>query len=120
MRRFAIAVCLFTPAGSAQAQVDKKAEKELTAGYHETVNMMMKKDVTGVLKMMTPDATMTERGKYMTRAHFEPMLKQQFSAMQHHRGRWPLGCCDTGEPFPVSLHQTVSLANSKDPVGRQI
>ncbi len=78
-----IAVSLaMTTAVPVLAQVDHKAEKELEAGYQKIVAMMKKKDVKGVMSMLTPDATMTEMGKTMTRAEFEPMLKQQFAGMQ--------------------------------------
>ena len=81
MRQFAVAACLLVVAGSAFAQVDKKAEKELLAGYNQIISAMKKKNTKAVMSKMTPDATMIEAGQTMTRAQFEPMLKQQLAIM---------------------------------------
>jgi ketosteroid isomerase-like protein len=81
MKRLALAVCLLALSGVAMAQVDKKAEKELQAGYGQIIAAMKKGDVKAVMNKMTPDATMVEAGQTMTRAQFEPLLKQQMAMM---------------------------------------
>jgi ketosteroid isomerase-like protein len=82
MRRFGIAACLLILAGPVLAQVDKKAEKELLAGYQQIITAMKNKDLKAVMAKMTPDATMIENGRTMTRAQFEPILKQQMGMMK--------------------------------------
>lgn len=81
MKRLAIFVALASLVVPAFAQVDKKVEKEIRADYVRMVTAMKKKDVNGVLGMMTPDATMKEMGRTMTRKEFEPMLKQQIQML---------------------------------------
>src|SRR5689334_19935516 len=81
MKRLAIIAALASLVVPAFAQLDKKVEKELRVDYAKMVAAMKKKDVNGVLGMMTPDATMKEMGRTMTRKEFEPMLKQQIQML---------------------------------------
>jgi ketosteroid isomerase-like protein len=77
MKRLGLVAALIAIAVPALGQVDAKVEKELLAGYGKVVAALKKKDAKGVVAYMTPNATMKQMGQTMTRAQFEPMLKQQ-------------------------------------------
>lgn len=77
MKRLGIIAVLAMFALPALGQIDAKVEKELQASYKKVVAAIKKKDVKAIMNHMTPDATMTEMGHKMTRAEFEPMLKQR-------------------------------------------
>jgi ketosteroid isomerase-like protein len=81
MRRFSLVAALLAFGVPALAQVDAKVEKELQTAYKSIVTAMKKKDVPGLMKHMTEDATMTEGGRTLKRAEFEPFVRQQIQLM---------------------------------------
>ncbi len=81
MKRLGLVAVLLSLAAPVFAQVDAKVEKELQASYKKVNAMLKKKDITGVMSMMTPDATTKEMGETKTRAQFEQSLKQNIAGL---------------------------------------
>ena len=81
MRRLLLSAAALMLVLPAAAQVDAKLEKEIRASYNKVVAALKRKDVKAVMSQMTPNATMKEMGRTMTRAEFEQTLKQQIPMM---------------------------------------
>ena len=82
MRNSLLVIAILSLSTPMFAQIDAKVERELQSSYAKVIVAMKKKDVKGIMNMMTLDATFNEIGQKMTRDKFEQQLTTSIKTTQ--------------------------------------